>query len=71
MDIKSIFDPVMKSILQMALEQRNETMKKKSKKPKAILLVGGLGGNKFLYQRLRAEFAAGDISVLQPTGPVV
>jgi tRNA A37 threonylcarbamoyltransferase TsaD len=61
----------MSSILKLILEQRNETMRKKGKKPKAILLVGGLGGNKFLFERLQAEFDAGDIDVLQPSGAYV
>jgi hypothetical protein len=62
----------MSDILKLACKQRNETMKKKKKKPKAILLVGGLGGNQFLNERLQAEFTTGgDIDVIQPRGPKV
>jgi hypothetical protein len=61
----------MKDILKLALEQRNEIMRKRSKKPAAILLVGGLGGNKLLYERFKAEFSARDVVVLQPSGPNV
>lgn len=75
-DIQGIFNPVIKEILKLSLEQRNEATKKKLKEPKAILLVGGLGGNRYLYERLQAGFnvggyGAGDISVLQPSGPHV
>lgn len=70
-DITGIFDPVMSEILQLACKQRNDTMKSKQKKPKAIFLVGGLGGNQFLYKRLEAEFSTGDIEVIQPRGPNV
>jgi hypothetical protein len=70
-DIEGIFNPVMKDILKLALEQRNATTRKKAQSPKAILLVGGLGGNKFLYEKLQEEFAVGHIDVLQPTGPHV
>jgi tRNA A37 threonylcarbamoyltransferase TsaD len=70
-DITSIFDPVMSDILELACKQRNKIMKSKHKKPKAIFLVGGLGGNRFLYERLQAEFATGDIEVIQPRGPNV
>ncbi|KAF1938603.1 hypothetical protein EJ02DRAFT_514404 [Clathrospora elynae] len=66
--IKGIFDPVLENILLLVNTQRNGTMKKKQRKPRAILLVGGLGGNKFLYQRLQAEFPAGDTDVIQPRG---
>jgi hypothetical protein len=61
----------MSDILKLACKQRNETMKKKQRKPKAILLVGGLGGNSFLYDRLKAEFSTGDIDVIQPRGAQV
>ncbi|KAF1843607.1 uncharacterized protein K460DRAFT_396871 [Cucurbitaria berberidis CBS 394.84] len=66
--IKSIFDPVLERILLLVNTQRNGTMKDKQRKPRAILLVGGLGSNKFLYQRLQAEFPAGDTDVIQPRG---
>ncbi|KAF2026845.1 hypothetical protein EK21DRAFT_92091 [Setomelanomma holmii] len=67
-DIRDIFDPVLSDILKLALKQRNATMQGKKKKPKALLLVGGLGGNQFLHQRLQAEFSTGDIDVIQPRG---
>ncbi|KAH7341154.1 hypothetical protein BKA66DRAFT_544029 [Pyrenochaeta sp. MPI-SDFR-AT-0127] len=66
--IKGIFDPVMRDILLLVNTQASETIKTMSRKPNAILLVGGLGGNKFLYQRLRAEFPADDSKVIQPEG---
>lgn len=58
----------MTSILTLIIKQRNATMEKRKRKPKAILLVGGLGGNKYLYQHLQAEFSAGDIDLVQPQG---
>jgi UDP-N-acetylglucosamine:LPS N-acetylglucosamine transferase len=62
----------MSDILKLACKQRNETMRKKQKKPKAIFLVGGLGGNRFLNELLQAEFTrGGDIDVIQPRGPNV
>jgi tRNA A37 threonylcarbamoyltransferase TsaD len=70
-DINSIFDPIMTDILKLACKQRNGAMKSKQKKPKAIFLVGGLGGNQLLHERLKAEFSTGDIDVIQPRGPNV
>jgi hypothetical protein len=70
-DIKRIFDPVVTDILKLTLQQRNETMKKKLRKPAGVLLMGGLGGNKFLYEKFIAELAASGIDVLQPSGPNV
>jgi hypothetical protein len=61
----------MSEILKLACKQRNETMKSKQKKPKAIFLVGGLGSNEFLLERLKAEFSTGDIDVIQPRGAQV
>ncbi|KAF2113651.1 hypothetical protein BDV96DRAFT_647905 [Lophiotrema nucula] len=68
-DIRKMFDPVMTSILTLLHEQRVATLKERQRKPDAILLVGGLGSNIFLHQRLEAEFAAKDIELLQPRGP--
>ncbi|KAF2467960.1 uncharacterized protein BDR25DRAFT_266432 [Lindgomyces ingoldianus] len=67
-DIKKIFDPVMRDILTLTNRQITETLRRKKKKPKAILLVGGLGSNKFLYQRLHAEYSTGDVDLIQPQG---
>ncbi|ORY19152.1 hypothetical protein BCR34DRAFT_609778 [Clohesyomyces aquaticus] len=68
-DIRGIFEPVMKDILTLINGQILKTVRKKQQKPKAILLVGGLGSNKFLYQKLQAEYSAGDIDLIQPQGP--
>ena len=47
---------MVEAILKLSLQQRNEATKKRLKEPKAILLVGGLGGNRYLYERLEASF---------------
>jgi hypothetical protein len=62
----------MGAILELACKQRNEIMKKKQRKPKAIFLVGGLGGNQILHDRLEKGFSpSGDIQIIQPRGPNV
>jgi hypothetical protein len=68
--IKSIFDPVMSEVLELVFKQRSAIMRKCQRKPKAILLVGGLGGNQFLYEKLQAE-TSGDMDIIQPRGPNV
>lgn len=73
-EMKSIFDPVLRVILTLVLQHKNRTMRLKLKCPNAILLVGGLGGNRILYDALALEFhesGAGDTDILQPSGPEV
>jgi hypothetical protein len=54
-DIKGVFEPVVKEIVQLVKGQILAT----EKQVKAVLLAGGFGGNEYLGWRLRSELGTG------------
>jgi hypothetical protein len=65
-DIKEVFRPILEQIYELVLQQVN-TASRRGKKPKAILLAGGLGGNRYLYNYLAKKFP--DIEFVQRPYP--
>jgi hypothetical protein len=60
-DVREILKPVIDEVVKLVLEQIRNT----HKDVKAVLLVGGFGGSRYLYQRL-LETVPKNTSVLQP-----
>ncbi|KAI9777720.1 MAG: hypothetical protein M1839_008639 [Geoglossum umbratile] len=66
--IVMIFDPVISQIQDLVDDQVRSAQLKAFRRPKAILLVGGFGSCRYLYELLDARNAPKDIKVLQPQG---
>lgn len=60
-DVREIFNPVINEVLELVEGQIEKT----SGKIRAVLLVGGFGGSRYLLQRLQ-ESVSKDIALLQP-----
>lgn len=64
-DVQGIFEPVVKEILKLVMNQIKAT----STSVKAVLMVGGFGQNAYLRDRIRAEVAPLNVEVMQsPNG---
>ncbi len=61
-DIYNIFEPVIKEIISL-VSQQIELSKGVGANVKAVIMVGGLGENLYLYERLRKVLAYQDIGV--------
>ncbi|KAH8737364.1 hypothetical protein BGZ61DRAFT_488745 [Ilyonectria robusta] len=64
-EILSVFSPVVKKILKLVEDQVQAVVKKYSTYPKYIILVGGFGRSRYLFNRLQAEYRS---DVLQGAG---
>ena len=63
--MRQLFDPVIRQILELIKEQVNLT-KKGAGSVNAILLVGGFGESEYLYTRIKSWADTQGIEVLQP-----
>ncbi|KAI1843813.1 hypothetical protein JX266_010072 [Neoarthrinium moseri] len=61
--IRQFYAKTLNGVRQLISDQKKEIMRKHGKEPKKILLVGGLGSSRYIYNRLQAEHQ----NVLQPT----
>ncbi|CAM1506717.1 Fc.00g063580.m01.CDS01 [Cosmosporella sp. VM-42] len=66
-DIKSVFSPVMVKIEALVERQSRAVKQKYSAPPKHIILVGGFGRSRYLFDRLQASFGP-STAVLQSQG---
>ncbi|RSL67500.1 hypothetical protein CEP54_003231 [Fusarium duplospermum] len=64
-DILSVFSPIVDKIVSLVRRQCDAIERKYSQRPKHIILVGGFGRCRYLFDRLQAEFES---SVLQAQG---
>ncbi|KAF8464493.1 hypothetical protein BDZ91DRAFT_660089 [Kalaharituber pfeilii] len=67
-DVKSIFEPIFRGIVEMVQAQVDEAEENSKKPVKAIILVGGFGSSEYLHQHLSENVKSGlakNISVLQ------
>ncbi|KAH6660387.1 hypothetical protein BKA67DRAFT_634255 [Truncatella angustata] len=60
--IRQFYNKTLNGIRQLISDQKKEIMRQYGKEPKKILLVGGLGSSRYIYNRLQAEHQ----NVLQP-----
>ncbi|KAK7927290.1 hypothetical protein PG985_004288 [Apiospora marii] len=61
--VRHFYDATLLGIQQLISDQKREIRTKHNKEPKKILLVGGLGSSRYIYNRLQEEHQ----NVLQPT----
>ncbi|KAK7958447.1 hypothetical protein PG988_013295 [Apiospora saccharicola] len=61
--VRQFYDKTLIGIRQLINDQRREIRRKHNREPKKILLVGGLGSSRYIYNRLQEEHQ----NVLQPT----
>lgn len=61
-DIHNIFEPVIKEIISL-VSQQVELSEEVGANVKAVIMVGGLGENLYLYERLRKVLAYQNIGV--------
>jgi len=66
--LRPIFEKVTSQIRKLVNNQIKAVVEKKGRRPTAIILVGGFGRCRALYQLLREEHSANEIEVLQPSG---
>ena len=60
-EIRKIFEPVLKEVLRLVVNQIKAT----KKKTKAVLLVGGFGGSAYLRDSMHLELKSYDTQVIQ------
>ena len=60
-EIRKIFEPVLKEVLELVVNQIKAT----KQKTKAVLLVGGFGGNAYLRDSMHQEVKAYNTQVVQ------
>ncbi|KAF7862485.1 hypothetical protein EAF04_007358 [Stromatinia cepivora] len=71
-DMESIFDPVVKNVIDLLQEQLTEVRVHKKTKIHRIVLVGGLGSSKYLYDKLSIWCRSnGEIELLCPKNPQI
>jgi hypothetical protein len=66
--VKAVFLPVMTNIKNLVRDQITTAYEKEGKQPKAILLAGGFGSNKYLFQYLQEQFGS-TIEIVQLPHP--
>jgi hypothetical protein len=67
-DIKQIFQPVMTDIERLVKDQIAKAYAKEGQQPTAILLAGGFGSNKYLFEYLSTKFGP-SIEIVQRPFP--
>ncbi|CAK7222239.1 hypothetical protein SBRCBS47491_004798 [Sporothrix bragantina] len=63
--IVGFFDETYQGIRQLINDQNKKIVAQEGKPPKKIILVGGLGSSRYLFQRLQTEYS----NVMQPQRP--
>ena len=66
--MKEIFEPTMKQILDIIYGQIKSIKAVGLEKPKLVLVVGGFGRNPYLYEQIRSHCARQDIGTRRPQG---
>lgn len=68
-DVRKIFEPIVHDVNKLVMGQVQAATQAMRKKPKAVVMVGGLGLNAYLRDCLREVLATSAIEVLQcPNG---
>ncbi|APA11341.1 hypothetical protein sscle_07g061110 [Sclerotinia sclerotiorum 1980 UF-70] len=69
-DMKHLFDPIINQILDLVRSQTKQAKRQRNAEIDRIILVGGLGGSKYLYERLQSWCSAnGNVKILCPKDP--
>ncbi|RIA82051.1 hypothetical protein C1645_835952 [Glomus cerebriforme] len=69
-DIKSMFDPIVKRIIEMIQAQLKNTNKTRENKCSAMFLVGGFSQSKYLQKRIKEEFQQQVENISVPIYPI-